>query len=107
MTPDKDMGLWTGIAAMVGGVVTNVDMGIRTLLLTAAAALIALLLGFGYNSMMNTLADIKTEFRTGQHDLRAENCANYDKVDGRLRNLEAGQAEVKTLVVQHLNDKKP
>lgn len=107
MTPDKDFGIWTGMAAMVGGVVTNIDVGMRTLLLTAAAALIGLLLGFGYNSVMNMMTDIRTELRTGQHELRAENCANYDKVDSRLRNLEAGQAEVKTLVTQHLNNRKP
>lgn len=107
MTPDKDLGLWTGVAAMVGGIVTNIDVGLRTILLAAAGALIGILIGLGYNSVMNMMTDIRTELRTGQHDLRAENCANYDKVDGRLRNLETGQSEVKALVVQHLNDRKP
>lgn len=100
MTPDKNYGIWTAGAGIIGGIIANVDTGIRTLLLTAAGALIALLLGLGYNSLMNMAGDLKK----GQDTLRIENCQNYDKLDNRLRNVENTQTEVKTLVSQHLNE---
>lgn len=100
MTPDKNYGIWTAGAGIIGAIISNVDTGIRTLLLTAAGALIALLLGLGYNSLMNMMGDLKT----GQSALRAETCSSYDKLDSRLRNVENTQVEVKTLVSQHLNE---
>ncbi len=99
MTPDKDFNTWQMGLAAIGGLVANIDTGMRTLLLCAAAALIAILLGMGYNSMSTALSDLKT----GQNTLRSENCDNYTKLDNRLRTVENTQVEVKTMVKDHLD----